>query len=118
MKKTSNLLLFGHDTVECAYYLRKTNGCTLNFEQLAIDKEALRQVKHADPKVIKLGSMEFLLQPYGSSSGFPFVISNQDYTIAFGEFNNPSSLLNSAVWPYGVKVLSLCTNDLCNGRKN
>jgi hypothetical protein len=109
MKKTiSNPLLLGHDTVECAYYLRKTYGCTLNFEQLAIDKEALRQVKHADPKVIKLGSMEFLLQPYGSSSGFPFVISNQDYTIAFGEFNNPSFFVkfrSLALWREGALAL-------------
>lgn len=101
-------LLFGHDTIECAYYLRKTYGSALNFEQLAIDKEALRQVKHADPKVINLGGIEFLLQPYGSSSGFPFVITNQDFTIAFGEFNNPSFFVkfrSLALWREGAKAL-------------
>lgn len=75
-KTTSSLLLFGHDTIECAYYLRKAYGSALNFEQLAIDKETQRQLKQPEPKVINLGGMEFLLQPYGSSSGFPFVISN------------------------------------------
>lgn len=98
---TSNLLLFGHDTIECAYYLRKSYGSTFNFERLAIDKEALRQMKQPEPKVIKLGGMEFMLQPYGSSSGFPFVITNQDFTIAFGEFNNPSFFIkfrSLALW--------------------
>lgn len=105
---TSNLLLFGHDTIECAYYLRKTYGSALNFEQLAIEKEVLRQVKHADPKAINLGGIEFLLQPYGSSSGFPFVITNQDFTIAFGEFNNPSFFVkfrSLALWREGAKAL-------------
>lgn len=105
---TINLLLSGHDTIECAYYLRKAYGSALNFEQLAIDKEALRQVKHADPKVINLGNIEFLLQPYGSSSGFPFVISNQDFTISFGEFNNPSFFVkfrSLALWREGAMAM-------------
>lgn len=90
MKKASKFLLYGFDTIECAYYLRKTYGSALDFARLAIEKEALRQIKHAEPKVINLGGVDFLLQPYGSSSGFPFVITNPDFTIAFGEFNNPS----------------------------
>lgn len=105
---TTNLLLFGHDTIECAYYLRKAYGSALNFEQLAIDKETLRQVKHADPKVINLGGIEFLLQPYGSSSGFPFVITNQDFTISFGEFNNPSFFVkfrSFALWREGAMAM-------------
>lgn len=80
----SQLLLYGLDTIECAYYLHPSANCALNFEQLAVEKEALRLAKRHDPKTIMLGGWDFLLQPYGSSSGFPFVIANQDYTIAFG----------------------------------
>ncbi|HNB02288.1 MAG TPA: hypothetical protein PLK61_10815 [Nitrosomonas sp.] len=104
-KTTSNFLLFGHDTVECAYYLRKVYGSSLDFEQLAIEKETLRQLKQPEPKVINLGGIEFLLQPYGSKSGFPFVISNQDFTISFGEFNNPSFFVkfrSLALWREGA----------------
>jgi hypothetical protein len=49
-----------------------------------------------------------LLQPYGSSSGFPFVITNQDFTIAFGEFNNPSFFVkfrSLALWREGAMAM-------------
>lgn len=36
------LLLHGHDTIECAYYLAALPSCTLDFEKLAVEKEALR----------------------------------------------------------------------------
>lgn len=65
-------------------------ACSLDFERLTLEKETLRQNKGRDPKLITLGGIEFMLHPYGSSSGYPFVISNQDFTIAFGEFNNPA----------------------------
>ena len=102
---TFSLLLSGHDTIECAYYLRKIYGSSLDFEQLAIEKETLRQLKQPEPKVINLGGIDFLLQPYGSSSGFPFIISNQDFTISFGEFNNPSFFVkfrSLALWREGA----------------
>lgn len=104
----SQLLLNGHDTIEGAYYLRKAYGCTLNFEQLAVEKETLRQAKQREPKTITLGGWDFLLQPYGSTSGYPFVIANQDYTIAFGEFNNPSFYVkfrSLALWREGAAAL-------------
>lgn len=105
MKKTSKFILYGFDTIECAYYLRKTYGSALDFAQLAIEKEALRQLKRSEPKVINLGGIEFLLQPYGSSSGFPFVISNPDFKISFGEFNSPSfsvKFSSLALWREGA----------------
>lgn len=104
----SQLLLHGHDTIECAYYLRQLPDCSLNFELLAVEKETLRQTKRHEPKTITLGGVDFLLQPYGSSSGFPFVIANQDYTIAFGEFNTPSFYVkfrSEALWRHGAVAL-------------
>lgn len=104
----NQLFLHGHDTIECAYYLRPLPDCTLDFAQLAVEKEALRQAKQREPKTITLGGVDFLLQPYGSSSGFPFVIANQDYTIAFGEYNTPSFFVkfrSEALWRDGAAAL-------------
>lgn len=42
---TATLLLHGHDTIECAYYLAATPDCTLNYEQLAVEKEEMRLSK-------------------------------------------------------------------------
>ena len=66
MKRRSpdRLLLFGHDTIECAYYLQAGRGQGLDFEGLAIERERLRQSKSRDPKLVVLGGVEFLLQRY------------------------------------------------------
>lgn len=103
-----HLLLAGLDTVECAYFLAPGLTCSLNFQWLTFEKENLRQNKSRDPKLIKLGNIEFMLQPYGSSSGYPFVISNQDFTISFGEFNTPSFFVkfrSLALWHQGAFAL-------------
>lgn len=100
-----HFLLSGFDTIECAYYLIPGPKCSLDFERLTFEKEALRQNKSRDPKVVNLGGVEFMLHPYGSSSGYPFVISNQDYIIAFGEFNTPAffvKLKSFALWHQGA----------------
>ena len=67
---SASLLLSGHDTIECAYYLAALPGCTLDFERLAVEKEALRLAKVRRPKAIQLGSEEFLLMPNGKKSGY------------------------------------------------
>ena len=64
------LLLFGHDTVECSYYLQAAPGCSIDFEALTVQREALRQAKSRDPKPITLGGVDFLLHRSGSSRGF------------------------------------------------
>ena len=43
------LLLHGHDTVECCYYLRALAGQRIDFEQPAIQREVLHQAKSKDP---------------------------------------------------------------------
>lgn len=95
------LLLQGHDTVECCYYLGAGADCQIDFEQLGIEREGLRQSKSRDPKPITLGGAEFLLHRSGSSRGFPLIISNSDCTIEFGEFNKPSFYVtyrSEALW--------------------
>ena len=87
---THRLLLSGHDTIECAYYLAPDVGCSLNYEQLAVMKEEMRLSKSRKPTAIKLGSEEFLLAGHGTKSGYPFLIENEAFSIQFGEFNKPS----------------------------
>lgn len=88
---TFRSLLTGHDTIECAYYLRPVEaGCLLDFEALAAQREALRQSKSHNPKPIQLGSEEFLLASHGTGSGYPFLIENDAFSIQFGEFNKPN----------------------------
>lgn len=102
------LLLSGLDTIECAYYLRAGETCKLDFEALRAQREHMRQSKHPEAGVLELGGMEFLLSPNGSKSGYPFIISNQDLTIQFGEFNDPSFFVrysSFALWSKGAKVM-------------
>ena len=82
------LLASGLDTVECAYYLYAGPGCKLDFAALRLQREVMRASKQPEAAVLELGGMEFLLSPNGTKSGYPFVMSNQDCAIQFGEFNN------------------------------
>jgi len=104
-----SFLLHGYDTIQCAYYLMPgVYGDYIDFSALAVEKEKLRKAKTKELKVIKMAGMDFLLHPYGSSSGFPFVISNQFFKIEFGEFNVPSFYVtypSQALWTYGAKAL-------------
>ena len=102
------LLLTGIDTVECAYYLRAAGPCGIDFERLTALREELRQAKVREPGVIELGGVGFLLHPYGSSSGYPLVMSNTDFHIQFGEFNDPSFFVrfpSEALWRLGAFTL-------------
>jgi len=86
------LLLHGIDTIHCAYYLqhRFNEDANIDFAMLSRQKESIRQSKKKDPLPVVLGNTEFLLHPYGSSSGYPLIISNSDFKIEMGEFNMPN----------------------------
>ena len=102
------LLASGLDTIECAYYLSAVPGCQLDFEALRLQREVMRESKQPESAVLKLGDMEFLLSLNGTKSGYPFVMSNQDCTIQFGEFNDPSFFVrysSFALWCKGAKFL-------------
>lgn len=85
-----SLLLYGHDTIECAYYLAPDRGCLLDYERLSVKKEELRLSKSRKPASIKIGCEEFMLAGHGTGSGYPFLIENEAFSIQFGEFNKPS----------------------------
>jgi len=95
------LLLHGIDTIQCAYFMQRIKEIGLDFQLLIEQKEKICQSKYKNPLPITLGNSEFLLQPYGTRSGFPLVISNLDLKIEFGEFNNPNFFVtfsSQALW--------------------
>jgi len=80
----------------------------IDFRKLAVEKEQLRQAKTREPKAVNLGGTEFLLQPYGSSSGYPFVLTNEDFKVEVGEFNTPSFFVtfrSQALWRASARDL-------------
>jgi hypothetical protein len=98
-------LVSGHDTIECAYYLMRENDCLLDFELLAVQKELLVRAKVRKPQAFKLGCEEFLLAAHGTSSGYPFLIENDTFSIEFGEFNKPNFFVtfrSIALWHQGT----------------
>lgn len=99
--KPFTLLLHGFDTVQCSYYLQTHSLNALDFQLLGEKREVIRQTKRKNPLPIILGNTEFLLQPYGSSSGYPFIIENGDFKIEFGQFNKPNFFVtfrSRALW--------------------
>lgn len=105
---TFRLLLSGHDTIECAYYLAPAEGCLLDYERLAVEKEIMRQSKSRKPTLIQLGSEEFMLAGHGTGSGYPFLIENTAFSIQFGEFNDPSFFVtfrSIALWHQSAQGL-------------
>lgn len=98
---TPRLLLHGLDTVQCAYYLHAPEGQGVDFRLLAGAKAGLRQQKSREPYPVTLGTMPFFLYPYGSPSGYPYVLRNEDFKIELGEFNTPSfyvTFTSQALW--------------------
>ncbi len=102
------LLLTGHDTIECAYYLAPDSVCLLDYERLAVEKEELRLSKSRKPKPIKLGCEEFMLAGHGTKSGYSFLIENEAFSIQFGEFSKPNFFVafrSIALWHFGAQGL-------------
>lgn len=101
-------LLSGIDTLEVCFYLRPTARCALKFDELLARKEALRQARFREPEEIKIGSESFLLQAYGSGSGYPLIFSNTWAVVSYGERNTPPfyvKFLSTSLWRYGWQAL-------------
>lgn len=98
---TPPLLLFGHDTVECAYYLMPLADRSWSFERLAAEKELLRLSKSREGQPLVLGSESFLLAGHGTGSGYPFLLQNAALAVQCGEFNKPNFFVtfrSQALW--------------------
>ena len=95
------LLLHGIDTIQCAYYFTPIRRNGIDFRLMDEQKESIRQSKRKTPLPVTLGNGEFLLQHYGTASGYPFVIENGDFKIELGEFNKPNFFVtfsSQALW--------------------
>jgi len=102
------MLLNGIDTLQCSYYLKAQGHGLIDFTALSILREKLRRVKEREPAPIQLGNLEFLLAPHGSSLGFPFILTNEDMRIEFGEYGSPNFLVtyrSQALWREPATVL-------------
>ena len=99
-------LLTGFDTIECAEYLTKIPGSTFDFGQLEVEKNLMKQAKVRHPTLTRLGSEEFLLASHGTSSGFPYLLENEAFSVQCGEFNKPNFYVtyrSHALWHQGAE---------------
>ncbi|MDX9690461.1 MAG: hypothetical protein RBT70_08410 [Alphaproteobacteria bacterium] len=97
----------GVDTLEVCYYLdmRKPN---FSFEKLMAMRDSIGRGKKKDGIAITFGGRDFFLNAGGTSSGFPFLIRDNDFIIQFGEFNSPSfsvKFLSKALWHKGYRAM-------------
>lgn len=102
------LLLSGIDTIDCAYYLRPSTNCQLDFAALGLVREAQLAAKRPEHATVSLGATDFLLSPRGTTSGYPYLMENADTRVQFGEFNNPGFFVtypSYALWQKGAQVL-------------
>jgi hypothetical protein len=101
-------LLFGHDTLECAYQLGRGSAGGLAFEQLGRQKEALRASKARHGAAVRLGDEEFLLAAHGTGSGYPFLLENDVFAVQCGPTNVPNFFVtyrSFGLWQFGAKRL-------------
>ncbi len=95
------LLINGIDTLQCAYFLEPSGNPAIDFGKLAEIKESIRHSKSKSPAPLELAATGFLLHPYGTSSGYPFVLENEYFKIECGEFNKPNfyvTFRSQALW--------------------
>ena len=84
------LLLHGIDTLQCAYYLMPTTITHNDFLRLKKEKERIAKSKKREAAPVSVGNSEFLLQPYGSRSGYSVILTNEDFRIEMGDRIRPN----------------------------
>jgi hypothetical protein len=114
--KNFEILIHGFDTIQCAYFMECNRGKGIDFQLLWEKKEKIRASKSKDPLLITLGKCNFLLHPFGTASGYPLVISNEDFRIEMGEFNNPNFFVTFRSQGLWLNLRLICTINLSIGR--
>jgi len=107
-ERAYTLLLHGFDTVQCAYYLRQEQHREFDFAALLQSRESLRQLGNREGAPITLGGMPLLLHPHGTRSGYPFLLTGEDFRIECGEFSSPSFFVtfrSQALWRESAHLL-------------
>jgi hypothetical protein len=95
------LLLHGIDTLQVAYYLTQATPGAFDFGALLQTREQLRATGSRTGAPVTLGGVPFRLAPHGTGSGYPFLLSCEDFKVECGEFNSPSFFVtfrSQALW--------------------
>jgi len=107
-----HLLLSGLDTLYVGFNIDPVGGA-LDFDELAF-QQALRQEDRAlEYETLTLGSMEFLLRPYGRNP-YKYILANEDFEIALTERMLPNfyvRFLSKALWLKGAEALEAILRD-------
>jgi hypothetical protein len=82
------LLLRGLDSLYVSYYLN-LRGSRLDFEDLAFQREKLRQSRVDDFAPLTLGCERLALRPYGRKP-YTFILGNEAFEIRLGEHIRPA----------------------------
>jgi len=107
-ERAYTLLLHGIDTLQCAYYLRQERQGEFDFGQLLQSRESQRELGTREGEPITLGGVPFLLAPHGTASGYPLLLTCEDFKIECGEFSRPSffvSFRSQALWRESAHLL-------------
>lgn len=102
------LLLHGIDTLQCAYYLRQDRPGEFDFEKFLQSRESLRQLGTREGEALTLGGLPLQLHAHGTGSGYPFLLTGEEFRIECGEFNSPSFFVtfgSEALWRESALVL-------------
>ena len=104
----SKCLLWGLDTVECAYYVDVANAAKFDFDALMRAREAARYEGDGEPRAIILGDTEFFLWPYGTRSGYSIILTNRLMRIECSAGMSPSFFVkftSEGLWSVGLREL-------------
>src|SRR5260221_14782031 len=82
------LLLAGLDSLYLSYYLDITRSA-LDLDELAFQRERLKEARHEKLAEIALGSERFALMPYGKHP-YRYVLSHEAFEVRLSEHNTPS----------------------------
>ncbi|MBF0169432.1 MAG: hypothetical protein HQL45_17650 [Alphaproteobacteria bacterium] len=86
--ESPRLLLSGLDSLYVSYFIDMQNG-RLDFDDLAYRRERLKESGRNKFEEVRLGSMSFALQPYGSKP-YSYVLENELLRIRLGEHIQPA----------------------------
>jgi hypothetical protein len=98
------LLLSGIDSLYASYYVDTKSG-TLDWDELAYEKETIRQSRGNRFKELPFGSEQLALMPSGGHP-YTYVLRNADFIIRLGENIVPAchvQFLSKGLWANGHK---------------
>jgi hypothetical protein len=101
-------LVTGLDSLRCSHYLIQGGFSLLNWDELEAEREKLHRSKARCGKLLTLGTEQFVLARSGTAEGYPLQMENEDFHVAFGQFNSPNFVVtyrSKALWHIGAQAL-------------